>query len=322
MRGLVVSGTRNHFLVDAGEGRLVRVGIKGKQLAALEGWYNSLATGDLVEYEEDPHDAAKGLVVALVPRRNVFRRFNEKGKSDQAIAANLDAIVCVTSPGFPPFRPRFVDRVAVVAERDGIPLVIAMNKIDLGVDEAARERLDDFVRIGYRVLECSAETGEGIDALRELLRGKTTAFVGQSGVGKSSLLNRVEEGLSRRVGEVCEKYERGRHTTTGSALVTLADGITRVVDTPGFRRLALRGIDKARLGDCFPDIRALAPSCEHGARCQHDEEEGCAVAAAAGTELLDADRYESYLRIRSELAETVEYAKKRGKPRRMYDNDE
>ncbi|MCX7025605.1 MAG: ribosome small subunit-dependent GTPase A [Spirochaetes bacterium] len=322
MRGLVVSGSNNHFLVDPGSGSLVRCGIKGKQLAALQGWYNSLAPGDMVEFEEDAHDPAKGLVSALVPRRNVFRRFNEKGKSDQAIAANLDAIACVTSPAMPPFRPRFIDRVSIVAERDGIPLLIVMNKADLGIDDAVRARLVGYGRIGYKVMECSVVTGEGIGELRGAIFGKTIAFVGQSGVGKSSLLNLIEDGLARRVGEVSQKYRRGRHTTTGSALAALADGVTKVVDTPGFRRLAIRGIGPESLASCFPEMRPLVGACPFGYRCRHLDENGCAVTAAVEDKAIDGDRYESYVRVRAELEETVEYARKRGRPLRIYDDHE
>ena len=123
------------------------------------------------------------------------------------------------------------------------------------------------------------------------------------------------------VGEVCEKYERGRHTTVAAILSTLSDGVTRVIDTPGFRRLAVRGIDPATLGACFPEIRAASAGCALGSRCKHLDEPGCAVAAALETGEVHEDRYESYARILAELEDTRGYAKKAGRPRRRNEDD-
>ena len=321
--GVVVTGSNNSFLVETQDGLLRRCAIKGKILRSLEGYYNSLAPGDRVRLEPDFYREDQGSILGLESRRNLFWRWNEKGKSVQAIAANLDLVVCVSSPRLPPFRPRFVDRVAVTTELENLPLLIALNKSDLGIDEETQERLADYRRIGYEVLSCSALDGRGIDELRDRIKGLTSAFVGQSGAGKSSLLNALEPGLGARVGEVSEKYERGRHTTTRSVMVTLKDGRTRIVDTPGFRRLAIRGIPRDSLVACFPELRPLAEGCTYGLACGHLDEPGCRVRSAVEGGLVHKDRYESYLRVRAELDQTVEYAKKTGRPRRDYlDDDE
>lgn len=123
-------------------------------------------------------------------------------------------------------------------------------------------------------------------------------------------------------GEVSEKYERGRHTTTRSVMVTLGDGCSRIVDTPGFRRLAIRGIPRDSLVACFPEMRPLAEACAYGLACGHQDEPGCRVRAGVEEGLVHPDRYESYLRVRAELDQTVEYAKKPGKPRRDYADDD
>ncbi len=315
MEGLVLSGTNNLFTVLCADGVRRLCTIKGRRIKDLEGVYNALAAGDRVEVEPDAVSATKGLVTRLAPRRNVFGRYNEKGRAIQAIAANVDLVACVTSPRLPPFRPRFVDRVAVLAEAAAVPFLVILNKLDLGLDAATEDRLAVYQELGYEVLACSASTGEGIEELREELFGKVTVFAGQSGVGKSSLLNALEPGLARRTGPVSEKYERGKHTTTMAELIPLADGQSWIADTPGVRRLALRGIAPDSLVAYFPELARLAPRCAFGLSCTHEGEEGCAVVAAVESGSVHEDRYESYLRIREELATSVEYMKKEGRPR-------
>ncbi len=317
--GTVLSGTNNSFVVLGNDGQTVRCQLKGKKLKGAGDFYNPLAAGDMVEWE--PASTGTGMITSLCPRKSLFWRYNEKGKAIQAIAANMDVLVCVTSAGLPPFRPRFIDRVSLEPSSEGLPFVIVLNKIDLGVDEDIAARMADYRRIGFETLELSIKTGQGVAALRERISGKTSAFVGQSGVGKSSMLNTLEAGLGLRVGDVCEKYERGRHTTVAAILSVLSDGKTRVIDTPGFRRLAVRGIDPVTLGACFPEIRKSSVACALGARCTHSVEPGCAVMADTESGRIHEDRYESYLRILAELQDTKGYAKKAGRPRHHEEDD-
>ena len=317
MEGIVLSGANNLFsiLCDDGERRLCA--IKGKRIKDKTGVYNALAAGDEVEVATDTRgvgtdDAGRGMITALKPRRNVFGRYNEKGRAQQSIAANVDLVVCVSSPAFPPFRPRFVDRVAILAEAARVPLIIALNKSDLVMDEETEARLQLYEELGYGILRCSASTGMNVEALLDRLRGKTSVFVGQSGVGKSSLLNAIEPGLGRRVGEVSEKYARGRHTTTMAELVIMG-GATRIIDTPGVRRLALRGIDPGELDAYFPELGRLSPLCEFGLSCTHTDESGCRITRAVQEGLVHEDRFESYLRIRHELESNAEYSAKEGR---------
>lgn len=317
--GTVLSGANNSFLLRTEDGGEVRCGLKGKKLKGAEGFYNPLAAGDIVEWA--PASPGTGSISALQPRSSLFWRYNEKGKAIQAIAANMDLLVCVTSAGMPPFRPRFIDRVSLEPSSEGLPFLIVLNKVDLGVDDDTARRMHDYRRIGFETMETSVHTGMGIEELRARLRGKTSAFVGQSGVGKSSLLNAIEDGLGLKVGEVCEKYERGRHTTVSAVLVELADACTRVIDTPGFRRLAVRGIAPVSLGACFPEIRSVSTQCALGPRCTHLDEPGCAVTAAVEAGTIHEDRYESYVRIHAELTETKTYARKAGRHREYEEDD-
>lgn len=318
-QGTVVSGSNNGFDIRTQDGSMVRCQLKGKKLKGAEGFYNPLAAGDIVEWE--PASAGTGMIQSLVPRKSLFWRYNEKGKAIQAIAANMDVLICVTSAAMPPFRPRFIDRVSLEPSSDRLPFIIVLNKTDLGIDEDVAVRMENYRSIGFETIEMSADEGHGVEKLRNRIRGKTSAFVGQSGVGKSSILNALEAGLGLKVGEVCEKFERGRHTTVAAILSVLSDGITRVIDTPGFRRLAVRGIDPVTLSACFPEFRKLAGQCALGARCKHLDEPGCAIAAAVEAGFIHEDRFESYARVLAELEDTRSYAKKIGKPR-CYNEDD
>lgn len=307
--GTVLYGINNVFSVETRDG-LMECRIKGKVLKATEGHYNALASGDLVAVEPDALTRGFGQIVDMKPRRNAFYRYNEKGRSFQAIAANLDAVYCVCCPESPPFRPRFVDRAEVLAEYGEVPFGIVMNKADQEIDPAVDERLEDFARIGIEVVRCSAKTGVGIEGLTASLSGRTVAFMGQSGVGKSSILNAIHPGFGRRIGELSDKYDRGCHTTNFAVALDLPGG-GRVIDTPGVRRLALRDIEPERLSYYFREFREIALTCTHGASCTHVDEPGCRILEAVYSGLIHEDRYESYLRIREELLETFTYPRKR-----------
>ncbi|MCE5255627.1 MAG: ribosome small subunit-dependent GTPase A [Spirochaetaceae bacterium] len=302
MKGLVLSATLNTFkvLCDDGETRLCS--IRGKRIKSLAGTYNCLASGDIVDI--CPTDSGKGLVEGLCNRRNSFGRYNEKGKAEQAIAANVDQVCCVSSPSLPPFRPRFIDRVAALAEYSSLPFAIILNKCDLGIPEEVEDRLAGYEKLGYRVFRVSAAQNEGIDGVRHYIKGKLSVFAGQSGVGKSSLVNVLFPGLERRTQDVSVKYNRGKHTTTMSELLIGPDD-TRIIDTPGIRRLALRSIPADSLSSCFPEILAQSEFCALGSKCSHSGEEGCSIIGAVESGKIHPDRYESYLRILSEM-ETLE----------------
>ncbi|MDR1143607.1 MAG: ribosome small subunit-dependent GTPase A [Spirochaetaceae bacterium] len=320
MRGIVLRGSRNIFTVrvdHAGktggfEKSEIECRIKGKVLKGMEGYYNPLAPGDRVTVEAS-REKGKALILGAEKRRNRLTRFNQKGQKPQVLAANVDMALCMTSPGSPPFRPRFLDRVLVQAEIAGITPVILCNKCDLtgpgGMDPDTEERLEDYRHIGYGVLRISAQTGAGLDELRELMAGKTSVLLGQSGVGKTSLVNALAPSLAMRTGALNEKYDRGNHTTTLSVMLELPDFVsgvpeagTFVIDTPGIRRMVPDGIKPEEVILYMKEFSSLAGRCTYGLSCSHRREPGCKVMEAVAAGMIHEDRYESFLRISDELA--------------------
>jgi ribosome biogenesis GTPase len=301
LEGEVLLGINTIYTVIAG-GSSLQCRIKGKQLKESARSYNPIAPGDIVEVVTDSMDPREAMISSVRPRKTRLVRWNKKGRAPQLLAANADLAVCVTTPDLPPFRPRFVDRLIVAAESGGLAPLVLMNKSDLPCPGGVAERLDHYGRMGYPVLTCSARTGEGLEELMAALAGKTSVFVGQSGVGKSSLLNALSPALDLRVGELSQKHRRGNHTTNYAVLLTLENGL-RIVDTPGVRELELAEILPEEIGFHFRDFIPYMQSCSYQP-CLHDDEPQCAVAEAVQRGDIHADRYESYLRILQELRET------------------
>jgi ribosome biogenesis GTPase len=308
MIGMVVQGSRNIFTVKSeGEGGIeFECRIKGKILKGVERFYNPLAPGDRVRFEPGSARGETGLILGLEDRRNLLTRFNQKGQAPQLLAANVDMLLCVTTPASPPFRPRFLDRALVQGEIANITTVIVCNKYDLSVDDPdVEERLEDFSRIGYKVLRISAKTGEGMERFRKLITNRSSALLGQSGVGKSSLINALVPGRNIREGAINEKYDRGNHTTTISLMEEIpgigGDTGTYIIDTPGIRRFVPHGITGDELVYYMREFAPLAGKCTYGLSCSHVTEPGCKIMEAVAAGVIHEDRYESFLRIRDEL---------------------
>ena len=247
-----------------------------------------VAAGDQVLFR--PMPGGEGLIERVEPRRGVLSR-TSRGRQ-HIIVANVDQLLIIGSAGQPALKPHLIDRLLVTAEKIKVPPVICINKIDL-VDPATLQPLVGvYSQLGYQVLLLSAETGFGIHRLRRVLRGRESVLAGQSGVGKSSLLNAVEEGLSLRVRTVSAETEKGRHTTTTAELIPLSFG-GFVVDTPGIRQFQLWDLIPEEIAGLFRDLRPYVSLCKFP-DCTHRHEDDCAVKDAVADGRLDLRRYESY----------------------------
>lgn len=311
MQGTVLYGSNNVFTVECDDGETRQCTIKGKKLKDSEGYYNPLAPGDIVEIRPDELDEQSGQVVSLAPRHNEFVRWNVKGRAPQLLAANLDHIIIVTTPDEPPFRPRFVDRALAQAEHGGIEPIIVCNKYDLCDDADVEFRLTDWERIGYTVMRVSAKTGEGIPQLASMLENKLCALAGQSGVGKSSLINVLDSTCVLKTGSLSEKYGRGTHTTTKGTLLHIKlneslmggrmNAVASVIDTPGVRRFVLHDIASRDLELYFREMKPLIGKCSFGMSCRHDREPGCKIQEAVYAGAISEERFESWQRICHEI---------------------
>jgi ribosome biogenesis GTPase len=257
-----------------------------------------LAVGDRVRLERGPR--GQTAVAAVLPRTSVLSRPDPHHRRRQhLLAANVDRVVVVASAAEPPFAPGLVDRVLTAAEWCRIEAAVVLNKRDLVEREPPEASV--YRALGYPVLAASARTGEGVDAVREALRGRTSVVAGHSGVGKTSLLNAVEPGLGLRVGEVNPVTRRGTHTTTAATLWDLPGGGS-VIDTPGIREFGLFNVPRRELTWLFRDLAKVAPSCRFK-DCLHRGEPGCAVPAAVESGAVAPFRLDSYLRLLEEMGE-------------------
>ena len=250
-------------------------------------------TGDMVEITVEK---GKGMVEKILPRKNQFVR---------PAVSNVDALVVFAANTNPVTEPFLIDRVAAIAGDQEVDVILCVNKCDL---DPAEDLIRIYTRAGFQVIAASAETGEGVEALRQLIRGKLTAFTGNSGVGKSSILNRLCPELKLPTGEVSEKLGRGRHTTRHVELYDLGEE-TYVADTPGFSSFDTDQMDvilKENLQYAFPDFRNHIGSCQFR-DCTHRKEPGCAVRIALEAGEIEPTRYDSYLRLYEKASQIKEW---------------
>src|SRR3954467_7889353 len=252
-----------------------------------------VAAGDVVWFR--PEGQADGIIERVEPRRGIVSR-TSRGRQ-HVLVANVDQLIIVTSAAEPRLKPNLIDRLLVTAEKGGIRPVICINKIDLINPADLMPLVGVYAQLGYDVLLVSATDGLGIDRLRDRLSGEESVVSGQSGVGKSSLLNAIEPGLHLRVQEVSEETEKGRHTTTTAELIPLSFG-GYVVDTPGIRQFQLWDVIPEEVAGYFRELRPYVSGCRFP-NCTHTHEDNCAVKDAVADGWIDARRYESYVQIRS-----------------------
>jgi len=283
-KGRIQKALSGFYYVDTGADELIVCKARGK--FRQEG--RSPLVGDWVEVRET--EPGRGMVWEIEPRRNAF---------DRPAVANIDQLVVIASQAVPVTDPFLIDRVAAIAALKGCEVLVCINKCDL---ESGEDLAAIYRQAGFATVQVSAETGEGMEQLIPLITGKLSAFTGNSGVGKSSILNQIDPHFDLMVGEVSEKLGRGRHTTRHVELFRLACG-AEVIDTPGFSSFDADELNlelKEHLPETFVEFRPYLEQCRF-VGCSHTKEKGCAVLAAVKAGEISRSRHESYIRLHKEL---------------------
>lgn len=296
--GVVLRATGSLYEVLLGE-RTVSCHIRGRLRLKGVRSTNPVVVGDIVRCERD--ETGETVIADVEPRRNyIIRRASNLSKESHIIAANLDQALLVATLFSPETAPEFIDRFLVTCEAYKVPVTILLAKADLArtVPEAMAAFHDTYERAGYRVIDVSATEGEGVDTVRDLLRGRTTLLSGNSGVGKSTLVAAVERTAEVRTAEISRSHHKGRHTTTFSTMYPLSEG-GYIIDTPGIKGFGLIDIDDAELAHYFPEMMRWLPECRYY-NCSHTHEPDCAVIEAVERGDIALSRYESYLKILDE----------------------
>lgn len=291
LRGRVVSIHGITHLVRTDDGNFYHCAVR-RVLKTLAGAQrHAVAVGDHVLIRPAPGtDPPEAFIERVEPRHGCICR--EVRGLQQVLVANVDQVAVVASVEEPPLKPNLIDRLLVSAEKGRVRPFVCINKIDLADPAELMPLVGVYARIGCEVVLCSARTGAGIDRLKALLKGRETVLSGQSGVGKSSLLNAVDPSLNLKTGEVSRDTRKGRHTTTTARLLPLSFG-GYVVDTPGVRQFQLWDVVPLEVCSLFRDLRPYANLCRFP-DCTHTHEEACAVKEAVADGRLDQRRYESY----------------------------
>lgn len=273
---------------------------------------NPVAVGDSVEVQ--PEGAEQGMIKKILPRKNYVVRQSPRRKHDlHLLAANIDQAVLITTIVQPDLKPGFIDRFLVMVERDEIPATIVFNKADVYDDEDLErfmEMKEVYEKIGYGVLLTSVPQRLGLEGFKNILQDKTTLVSGQSGVGKSSLVNAIQPQLQLRTEEISDYSGKGRHTTTFAEMFELDFG-GRIIDTPGIKTLGFNDKDKANIAHSFREFFTLSENCKFGGACLHRDEPGCAVHEALRRGELSELRYANYLALLDEVEEQNYWERKK-----------
>ena len=297
MNGLVIKNTGSWNLVKTEEGKSIECKIKGNfRLKGIRST-NPVAVGDRVKIETNKEGSA--FIYEIEERKNyIIRRSSNLSKESHIIAANIDQAFLVITANYPKTHTTFIDRFLATAEAYRIPVQLIINKTDL-YDKDDWELTEGirylYTTIGYNCYLVSTKTGEGLEQIKELLKGKITLFSGNSGVGKSTLINTILPELNLKTGSISASYHKGMHTTTFSEMFSLPDG-GYIIDTPGIKGFGTIDFLPEEVAHFFPEIFQISHNCRFN-NCTHRHEPGCAVLAALEEHLISESRYNSYLSI-------------------------
>jgi ribosome biogenesis GTPase len=304
MKGLVIKNTGNTYWVRTENGEEIVCQAKGSfRLKGIRST-SPIVVGDHVIIDQNPDGTA--FITEIEDRKNyIVRRASNLSKQTHILAANIDeALLCVTVR-FPETSTVFIDRFLATAEAYRIPVCLVFNKIDL-YDEDDKEYLEGLIylyeTIGYPCLKTSAETGEGIEALRERIKNKIVLLAGHSGVGKSSLINALQKDASRKIGKISDYHLKGTHTTTFSEMIDIDTG-GYIIDTPGIKGFGTIDMTPQEISHYFPEIFRFSKNCRYN-NCLHINEPDCAVMKAVENHYISESRYRSYLNILEDVNES------------------
>lgn len=295
MKGLVIKNTGSWYTVKTDDGNIVESKIKGNfRLKGIRST-NPVAVGDRVEIIRNQEGTA--FISAIEDRRNyIIRKSQNLSKQSHIIAANVDQAFLIVTVNYPQTSTTFIDRFLASAEAYSVPVVLVFNKTDLLSEEERHYQnmmMTLYETVGYQCVAISAEKGDGVDTLLPLLHDKITLLSGNSGVGKSTLINRILPGVNLRTAEISDSHNTGMHTTTFSEMLLLPDG-GYIIDTPGIKGFGTFNMEPEEVSGFFKEIFRFSKDCRFN-NCTHTHEPGCAVIKAVEDHYIAASRYQSYL---------------------------